>query len=66
MPKQKNHSGLKKRVKISKTGKILRGCAFRSHLSAHKTHKQTVHLRKGAQVSKSDERRIKQLVAGVR
>lgn len=31
MPKLKTHSGTKDRIKITKTGKVLRGRAFGSH-----------------------------------
>ena len=36
MPKQKTHSGLKKRVKITCTGKIVRGHANTGHLKTNK------------------------------
>lgn len=65
MPKQKTHSGLKKRVKKTASGKIKRGCAFRSHLKSSKTQKQIRQLRKGSLVSHSDEKRIKQLIANL-
>ena len=32
MPKLKTHSGAKKRLKISKNGKVIRGHAYTSHL----------------------------------
>ena len=32
MPKMKTHSGAKKRFKLTKTGKVKRGHAYRSHL----------------------------------
>ena len=32
MPKLKTHSGAKKRLKISKKGKVIRGHAYMSHL----------------------------------
>ena len=33
MPKLKTHSGAKKRLKISKKGKVIRGHAYMSHSS---------------------------------
>ena len=44
MPKQKTHSGLKKRIKITGTGKIKRQHAYTGHLKTNKTHhlKQSV------------------------
>lgn len=37
MPKMKTHKGTAKRVKITKTGKLLRSRAFGSHLLAKKS-----------------------------
>lgn len=37
MPKLKTHSGTKDRVKITKTGKVLRRKAGRSHFMEHKS-----------------------------
>ena len=59
MPKMKSHSGLKKLLKTSGSGKLKRGHAYVSHLSNNKTHKQKKHLAKATLVSKSDYKRIK-------
>ena len=37
MPKQKTHSGTKGRIKITKTGKVLRGNAGKNHLLQKKS-----------------------------
>ncbi len=37
MPKQKTHSGSKSRIKITKTGKVLRGNAGKNHLLQKKS-----------------------------
>ena len=37
MPKLKTHSGAKKRFKLTKSGKVKRGHAFRSHILTKKT-----------------------------
>lgn len=66
MPKQKTHSGLKKRIKVTGTGKLRRHKAYTGHLSASKSQKQIRNLRKPTSVSKADEKRIKQLVANMR
>ena len=58
MPKMKSHSGLKKRLKRTGSGKLKRSHAYVSHLSHNKTHKQKKHLAK-AVVSASDYKRIK-------
>ena len=59
MPKMKSHSGLKKRLKTTASGKLKRGHAYVSHLSHNKTHKQKNHLAKATLVSASDYKRIK-------
>lgn len=64
MPKMKTKRALAKRVKRTATGKLKRGHAYTSHLAPRKTHKQKVHLRKPALVSKSDQKRINQLLQG--
>lgn len=66
MPKQKTHSGLKKRIKVTGSGKLSRGHAFRSHLAAHKTHKQMRQLRKEGLVHPSDVKRIKSLISNMK
>ena len=50
MPKIKTHSGLKKRLKRTGSGKLKRSHAYISHLSHNKTHKQKKHLAKATVV----------------
>ncbi len=64
MPKMKTKKTLAKRVKVTGTGKLKRGHAYTSHFAANKTHKQKVKLRKAGMVSKSDYKRIKELLQG--
>lgn len=59
MPKMKSHSGLKKRLKKTGTGKYKRGHGYVSHLAHNKTHKQRKHLAKPTTVHPSDYKRIK-------
>ena len=66
MPKQKTHSGLKKRVKITASGKIVRGHAYTGHLKTNKSHKQNKDLSKTALVHSTDEKRIKQLISNLK
>ncbi|WBL31654.1 50S ribosomal protein L35 [Candidatus Phytoplasma sacchari] len=62
MIKKKTHKGLKKRIKITGTGKFLRRHAFKNHLASSKTKKQNRQLRKITQVDHSDIKRIKPLL----
>lgn len=66
MPKMKTHRGAAKRVKKTGTGKLKRSQAYRSHLAPRKTTKQKRHLAKPALVSKSDYKRVKQMLTYVK
>lgn len=65
MPKQKTHSGLKKRIKVTGTGKLKRGKAYKNHLAQSKTTKQNRQLRGQTLVHPSDEKRIKRLISNM-
>jgi large subunit ribosomal protein L35 len=45
MPKQKTHKGVKKRFRLTATGKVKHRQAGTSHLAARKTHKRKRLLR---------------------
>ncbi|MCL6428998.1 50S ribosomal protein L35 [Spiroplasma sp. JKS002669] len=62
MPKMKTKKALKKRIKVTGTGKWMRGSAFVSHLAPHKTTKQKRQSRGWTTVSKSDYTRLKDLI----
>jgi large subunit ribosomal protein L35 len=62
MPKQKSHSGAKKRFKITGTGKVLRRRAMRSHLLGKKTSKRRRGFRKPELLGSSDVSVVKKLV----
>ncbi|NLI68986.1 MAG: 50S ribosomal protein L35 [Bacilli bacterium] len=62
MPKMKTHKGSAKRFKRTGTGKLRRHHAYTSHLFANKTQKQKRKLRKATLVSKSDQKRIDQMI----
>ncbi len=64
MPKQKRHSGAKKRFKISGAGRLLRRRAMKSHLLEKKSSKRRRSFRKDVAVAKSDSREIKRLLGG--
>jgi len=66
MPKMKTHSGTKKRLTITATGKIKRGRPGTSHLAPGKTQKRIRHLRKSTTVATSDLKRIRQQVANIK
>ncbi|QJR44053.1 50S ribosomal protein L35 [Mycoplasma miroungirhinis] len=62
MPKMKTKSALKKRIKVTASGKIKRGNAYRSHLAQNKTTKQKRQSRKSGLMAKSDYKRLKELI----
>ncbi|VEU75809.1 MULTISPECIES: 50S ribosomal protein L35 [Mycoplasmopsis] len=62
MPKMKTKSALKKRIKITGTGKVMREQAYRSHLAQNKTTKQKRQARKSVQMHASDVKRFKALM----
>ncbi len=62
MPKMKTHTGAKKRVRATGTGKLKRSKAFTSHILTKKSTKRKRGLRKGTVVSDSDMKRVKTLL----
>ncbi|GAB3842379.1 50S ribosomal protein L35 [Nesterenkonia populi] len=63
MPKNKTHSGAKKRFKLTGSGKIKRQQANRRHYLEHKSSRLTRRLAKDQIVTtKGDERRIKKML----
>lgn len=62
MPKMKTHSGAKKRFKLTKSGKVKRACANKSHILNKKSTKRKRRLRKGGYADVSNERAIKLLI----
>ncbi|RPI84502.1 MAG: 50S ribosomal protein L35 [Planctomycetaceae bacterium] len=51
MPKQKTHKGMKKRYKVTATGKVKHRKAFRGHLLSGKTGSRKRHLRQAGIVT---------------
>ncbi len=62
MPKIKTHSGAKKRFKMSKTGKPIRGHAYKSHILTKKTTKRKRNLRKANVADVTNQKQIKRLI----
>ena len=62
MPKMKTHRGAAKRFKLTKTGKIKRSQAYKSHILTKKTTKRTRNLRKAALVFSGEVKTIKKLI----
>ena len=62
MPKLKSHSGLSKRVRFTKNGKIKRSHAYKSHILTKKSTKRKRGLRKAAYADKTNVSAIKHLL----
>ena len=62
MPKQKTHSGAKKRFKLTAAGKVLRRAAMQSHNLGKKPQKKKRDFRPDKPVATTDARTIKRLL----
>ena len=59
MPKQKTHKGASKRFRLTGTGKIMRGKAFKSHILEKKSPKRKRGFRQETEVAACDKNVIK-------
>ena len=64
MPKQKSHSGSKKRFKVTKSGNVKFARANRGHFLTEKSTTHKRKLRKGAYLSGKQAKNIKRLING--
>ncbi len=62
MPKLKTHSGAKKRFKLTKSGKVKRAHAYKSHILTKKDTKRGRRLRQGTYADKTNAATIKLLI----
>ena len=64
MPKQKTHKGIKKRFRVTATGKVKHRQAGTSHLASRKTHKTKRNLRGTKVLHEQFTRQIVTALAG--
>ncbi len=62
MPKMKTHRGAEKRFKMTGSGKLKRGKAYKSHILTKKSAKRKRNLRQAGIVTKGDQDRIARLL----
>jgi len=62
MPKQKTHSGAKKRFRVTGSGKVMHEQINKKHRLEVKTSKRSRKLSQDKVVAKSDEKRVKRLL----
>lgn len=58
MPKAKTHKGMKKRFKVTASGKATKRSAFRGHILSKKNGKRKRHLRHNTIVTGAEARHI--------
>jgi large subunit ribosomal protein L35 len=63
MPKIKTHKGAAKRFKITGSGKILRVKAYKGHILTKKNAERKRRLSKMQEVSASDTKKVRRLLA---
>ncbi len=55
MPKMKTHKGTAKRFRVTGSGKIMRGKAFKSHILTKKSQKRKRNFRKETELNTADK-----------
>lgn len=63
MPKQKTHSGAKKRFSLTATGKVKYAKSNRGHFLTNKSKSRKRKLRKGSYIAGKNAQNIKTLLA---
>ena len=62
MPKLKTHSGAKKRFNLTKSGKVKRARAYKSHILTKKYTKRTRRLRTTAYADATNVAAVKKMI----
>ena len=62
MPKQKTHSGAKKRFRVTRNGKVMSRQKNRAHLLEHKSSRRKRRLDGETEIAAPDAKTIKKLL----
>ena len=62
MPKMKTHRGAAKRFSVTKSGKVKRAKAYKSHILNKKSSKRKRNLRKGTFISPAEQKNGRVLI----
>jgi large subunit ribosomal protein L35 len=62
MPKQKRHSGAKKRFRVTKNGKVLHGRNNLNHILEKKSPRRKRRLRRQGELTGGDRQQVKRLL----
>jgi large subunit ribosomal protein L35 len=58
----KTHRGAAKRFRVTKSGKVKRAKAYKSHILNKKSSKRKRNLRKGTLISASEQKNVRMLI----
>jgi large subunit ribosomal protein L35 len=59
VPKLKTRKGLAKRVRVTRTGKLIRASAWKSHLLEHKSKKRKRNYENKQPVAQADRKTVR-------
>ena len=62
MPKIKTHRGAAKRFNLTKSGRVKRGKAYKSHILTKKSTKRLRGLRQTGYIAAYEEKKIRELI----
>ena len=62
MPKMKTHRGAAKRFSVTKSGRVKRAKAYKSHILNKKSSKRKRNLRKGTYISTAEQKNVRVLI----
>ncbi|MEA4853311.1 MAG: 50S ribosomal protein L35 [Christensenella sp.] len=62
MPKMKTHRGAAKRFSVTKSGKVKRAKAYKSHILNKKSSKRKRNLRQGTYICDAEQKNIRVLI----
>ena len=62
MPKMKTHSGAKKRIKVTGTGRLRRRNAFINHMLEKKSSTRMRRLHRESEISPADEKTVRRML----
>jgi large subunit ribosomal protein L35 len=59
MPKIKTRKGMADRIRVTRTGKLIRAHAWKSHLLEHKSQERKRQYRSATAVAKADRKEVR-------
>ncbi|MEF9989317.1 MAG: 50S ribosomal protein L35 [Christensenellaceae bacterium] len=62
MPKMKTHRGAAKRFSVTKSGRVKRSKAYKSHILNKKSSKRKRNLRQGTYICAAEQKNIRMMI----